>query len=79
MSISTRVSISWPPKIPPQELTNTLVLNFPSGHFIDLGPLKTGEGLDWGMAGRQIITETDRGTKSMSPWDRLISYVCAYD
>jgi len=64
MSISTRVSISWPPTIAPEESTDTLVLNFPSGHFIDLRPLKCGYGLDWGMAGHQIVTGTTDGSKS---------------
>ena len=62
-SISTRISIAWPPDIPPSENTDTLVLNFPSNHFIDLRPLKSMNALDWGMAGHQIITKTPDGLK----------------
>jgi hypothetical protein len=69
MSISTRVSISWPPSIAPMENTNTLVLSFPSLHFIDLRPLKSSPFLDWGMAGYQINTPTPHGTKSTYPID----------
>ena len=66
MSVSTRVSIAWPPTIPPSENTDTLVLSFPSSHFIDLRPLKSYDALDWGMAGYQISSETPQGTQSKS-------------
>lgn len=66
-SISTRISIAWPPDIPPYENTDTLVLNFPSNYFIDLRPLKATNALDWGMAGRQIVTKTPDGLKSTLP------------
>ena|SRR5208282_4994466 len=66
-SISRRISIAWPPDIPPYENTDTLVLNFPSNHFIDLRPLKSMNALDWGMAGHQITTETSDGLKSTPP------------
>jgi hypothetical protein len=66
MSISTRISISWPPTISPTETTDTLVLSFPNDYFIDLRPLKSYESLDWGMAGYQISSQTPKGTKSTS-------------
>lgn len=66
MSISTRVSIAWPPTIPPAENTDTLVLTFPNKYFIDLRPLKSHDALDWGMAGYEISSETPQGTKSIS-------------
>ena len=69
MSLSTRISISWPPNIPAKEPTETLVLTFPSNHFIDLRPLKSSNDLDWGMAGHQINTKTPQGTKSTPPPD----------
>lgn len=54
MSISTRVSIAWPPEFPPEETTDTLVLSFPSGYFIDLRFVRNAsqETLEWGFAGR---------------------------
>jgi hypothetical protein len=66
-SISTRISIAWPPDIPPSENTDTLVLNFPSNYFIDLRPLKSINALDWGMAGYQITIEAPDGLKSTPP------------
>jgi len=71
MSLSTRISIAWPPDIPPSENTDTLVLSFPSSHFIDLRPLKSSNGLDWGMAGHQSTIETPQGKKSTSNSDSL--------
>ena len=71
MSLSTRVSIGWPPDIPPQENTNTLVLTFPSNHFVDLRPLTSGHGLDWGMGGYQMSSSTPEGTKSTTPFPHL--------
>ena len=65
MSLSTRVSIAWPPDIPPAEDTNTLVLSFPSNHFIDLRPVKSFRSLDWGMAGYQSTIQTAGGDKSI--------------
>jgi len=65
MSISTRVSIAWPPSIPPSEETDTLILSFPSNYFIDLRPLKSLDALDWGMAGYSVTTETSEGKRSM--------------
>ena len=65
MSVSTRISIAWPPDIPPKEETDTLVLSFPNDHFIDLRPLKSYDALDWGMAGYQRSAETPEGRKSI--------------
>ncbi|KZO98584.1 hypothetical protein CALVIDRAFT_553841 [Calocera viscosa TUFC12733] len=58
MSVSTRVSIAWPPHVPPAETTDTLVLSFPSNHFIDLRFVKDASpaALDWGFAGRMETT-----------------------
>ena len=63
--VSTRVSIAWPPTIPPSENTDTLVLTFPSNHFIDLRPFKSSTGLDWGLAGYQI--ESPGNKSPLSP------------
>lgn len=35
MSLSTRVSLQWPPNAP-EELSNTLVMSSESGHFVDI-------------------------------------------
>lgn len=72
MSLSTRLAIAWPPDIPPYENTDTLVLSFPSNHFIDLRPLKSFHSLDWGMAGHQSTIQTPDGDKSILLFFQLI-------
>jgi hypothetical protein len=62
MSFSMRISIAWPPDIPPSEIQNASSL-LPSTHFIDLGPFKSSCSLDWGMTGYQITAETPESIK----------------
>lgn len=71
-SITSRVSIAWPPN-PTSEPTSTLVLSSPTGRFVDVricldpnGKHGLGE-LDWAFAGSAIYT-TDRDGARRGTW-----------